>query len=41
MNGVLNIPFSKNAKGLTYIIYKTEVNPAMFMGMPEATGWTY
>jgi len=41
MNGVLNIPFSKNAKGLTYIIYKAEVNPAMFMGMPEATGWTY
>lgn len=41
MNGVLNIPFSKNAKGLTYIICKAEVNPTMFMGMPEATGWTY
>lgn len=33
-NGILNIPFSKNTAGLTYIIYAEEMNPAMFIGMP-------
>ena len=34
MNGVLNIPFRKNAEGLTYIIYGAEINPTMFFGTP-------
>ena len=31
MDGVLNIPFDKNAAGLTFMIYGREVNPSMFI----------
>ena len=41
MNGVLSIPFSKTADGLTYIICGIQLDPSMFIGMPPATGWTY
>ena len=41
MNGVLSIPFSKTAEGLTYIICGIQLDPSMFIGMPPATGWTY
>ncbi|MCR5007210.1 MAG: hypothetical protein K6A76_01350, partial [Oribacterium sp.] len=40
MNGVLSIPFSKTAEGLTYIICGIQLDPSMFIGMPQATGWT-
>ena len=39
MDGVLSIPFNKNAEGLTYIIYGIQLNPAMFIGMQPATGF--
>ena len=41
MNGVLSIPFSKTADGLTYIICGIQLDPSMFIGMPPVTGWTY
>ena len=31
MDGVLNIPFDKNAAGLTFMIYGREMNPSMFI----------
>ncbi|SDZ77883.1 hypothetical protein SAMN05216349_1015 [Oribacterium sp. KHPX15] len=40
-NGVLNIPFNKNAEGLTYIIYGLQMDPTMSMGMPATSEWTY
>ncbi|WP_031548207.1 hypothetical protein [Oribacterium sp. FC2011] len=40
-NGVLNIPFNKNAEGLTYIIYGLQMDPSMFLGMPATSEWTY
>ncbi|WP_031550032.1 hypothetical protein [Oribacterium sp. FC2011] len=49
-DGILTIPFNKNAEGLTYIIYGTQLDPSMFIGtqldqnmfsgMPIG-GWTY
>ncbi len=35
MDGVLNIPFDKNAAGLTFIVYGQQINPAMFIGTPS------
>lgn len=31
MDGILNIPFDKNAAGLTFMIYGREMNPSMFI----------
>ncbi len=41
MNGVLTIPYSKTAEGLTYIILGLQMDPSMFIGVPDANGWTY
>jgi hypothetical protein len=33
MDGLLTIPFNKNAAGLTYMIYGTDMNPGAFVGL--------
>jgi hypothetical protein len=35
VNGILTIPVRKDAEGLTYIIYGAQVDPSMFIGVPE------
>ena len=37
MDGLLTIPFNKNAAGLTYIIYGMQMNPAMMIGADTTT----
>ncbi|WP_036611429.1 hypothetical protein, partial [Oribacterium sp. P6A1] len=39
MDGLLTIPFNKNAAGLTYMIYGTDMNPGAFVGL-TTSDWT-